>query len=408
MAYKFQFGAARMSGSLTQEEGMIIDAGGLKVTAGGINLDAGGLDANNTGMTNVGAVSGVSTLAIGGALSGVTTIAASGLASLGSLAVDDSSTIGCDSDTDLITLASTKVTLASNAALEFADAGEKISRSGDGYLDILAGTKINLSGAVGMNGTCQVSGDLAAATITMTGFAVDADGDTNLKALRVDDGSTIGCDSDTDLLTLASTTVTVASNAALQFADAGEKISRSADGFLDILAGTKVNLSGAVGMNSTLAVVGAVTMGGAVTLGDATGDDLTFTGRAASSVVPKTDGSYDLGTTTLRWGTIYVDNIVGADTKFDVETVAGGATIAAGTDFALCSAGNGTTVTLPALGASSAGKSLYIKLSASVGDQIIAAGSNDFIEGTLGSIRLESTGSAVQLVAYDAGTWFVV
>jgi len=48
-----------------------------------------------------------------------------------------------------------------------------------------------------------MTGDMTAGTITMTGFTVDADGDTALKSLAVDDGSNIGCDSDTDLMTLS-------------------------------------------------------------------------------------------------------------------------------------------------------------------------------------------------------------
>ena len=54
------------------------------------------------------------------------------------------------------------------------------------------------------------TGDLTMGTITMSGFTVDADGDTALKSLAVDDSSTIGCDSDTDLLTLSDGLVVVA------------------------------------------------------------------------------------------------------------------------------------------------------------------------------------------------------
>ena len=55
-----------------------------------------------------------------------------------------------------------------------------------------------------------MTGDMTAGTVTMTGFSVDADGDTALKSLKVDDGSTIGCDSDSDLVTLADGVLTVA------------------------------------------------------------------------------------------------------------------------------------------------------------------------------------------------------
>ena len=61
------------------------------------------------------------------------------------------------------------------------------------------------------------SGDLTMGTITMTGFSVDADGDTALKSLAIDDSSTIGCDSDTDLLTLADTSITIAADSALTY-----------------------------------------------------------------------------------------------------------------------------------------------------------------------------------------------
>jgi len=54
-----------------------------------------------------------------------------------------------------------------------------------------------------------MTGDMTAGTITMTGFTVDADGDTALKSLLVDDSSTIGCDSDTDLMSLADGALTV-------------------------------------------------------------------------------------------------------------------------------------------------------------------------------------------------------
>ena len=60
-------------------------------------------------------------------------------------------------------------------------------------------TDRDLVNLVDVDGT----GDLTMGTITMTGFAVDADGDTALKSLKVDDGSTIGPDSIGDMITLA-------------------------------------------------------------------------------------------------------------------------------------------------------------------------------------------------------------
>ena len=71
---------------------------------------------------------------------------------------------------------------------------------------------------------------------------------------------------------------------------------------------------------------------------------------------------------------------------------------------AFVTVGNGTTVTLPA---ATKGKAVRIKLSASVGDSIIAAANGDTVENGA-SIRLESTGSAVTLVAVDTQGWYVI
>lgn len=64
---------------------------------------------------------------------------------------------------------------------------------------------------------------------------------------------------------------------------------------------TTLAASGAAALASTLSVAGAATFNGAVTLGNATADDITVTGRLASSVVPKTTNLYDLGSTSLRY-----------------------------------------------------------------------------------------------------------
>ena len=72
-----------------------------------------------------------------------------------------------------------------------------------GSLHVNSSEIISSAGAVANVTSIDGSGDLTMGTITMTGFSVDADGDTALKSLAVDDGSTIGPDSVTDLITLA-------------------------------------------------------------------------------------------------------------------------------------------------------------------------------------------------------------
>ena len=91
--------------------------------------------------------------------------------------------------------------------------------------------------------------------------------------------------------------------------------------------------AGNAGSFTTLTASGATTLNGAVTLGDATGDDVVITGRIAGHIVPKTNDTYDLGTSSLRWRTAYL-----AASTLDL----GGATIS--------SDGSGT-ITIAAAGA---------------------------------------------------------
>lgn len=157
MAYKFQLGDATLSGSLTQEGDIIAKSGG---------------DASK----------GVVSASLGIRMPAAGTITARG----GDLALDV---------TDLLKLdAITNGTVAANKAVVVD--GDK---DADGFRNI--------------DGT----GDLTMATISMSGFTVDADGDTALKSLAVDDSSTIGCDSDTDLLTFANQSITMAADAALTY-----------------------------------------------------------------------------------------------------------------------------------------------------------------------------------------------
>jgi len=90
-----------------------------------------------------------------------------------------------------------------------------------------------------------------------------------------------------------------------------------------------------------------------------------------------------------------------------------GTTISSSADFALIKSGaalpgtGGSTYTLPG---ASAGKVLYVKLSASVANVTVTAASGDRIEGgsLAGNIILESTGSAVTLIAYNGSDWWIV
>ena len=46
---------------------------------------------------------------------------------------------------------------------------------------------------------------------------------------------------------------------------------------------------------------GDITIGGNIILGDDVTDDITISGQLDSDLIPKTDATYDLGSTTKKW-----------------------------------------------------------------------------------------------------------
>ena len=85
----------------------------------------------------------------------------------------------------------------------------------------------------------------------------------------------------------------------------------------------KLKVVKAVDLDDTLNVDGDTTLNGAVTLGDATGDDLTFIGRAASGITPKANGTLSLGTAALRFDGQF-DDLVADDLTVDTDAGVGG------------------------------------------------------------------------------------
>jgi hypothetical protein len=328
---------------------------------------------------------------------------------------------GDDADVSLTHVADTALQLNSTRQLRFNDWSANISSSAANYLDLFANTQINLSGAVNVaSSTLTVNG----AIVAETGLIPDANDSSYIGTtskgfsdLYLADGAVISMGdggADVTFTHVADTGVLLNSTNRIQFNDASQYIGASSAADLDLAATTDINLdcttvdiNGACDISNNLTVAGVTSLQGNIDLGNATGSTITPLARFDGDLVPNADSSIDLGTTALRYSTLYVDSIVGANMAFDVETVGGGGTIAAGTDFALINTGSGVTVTMPA---ASAGHVVRVKLSSSIGDVILKAAAGDVIEGSAaaGSIRLESTGSAVTCVAYDAGTWFVI
>ena len=237
-----------------------------------------------------------------------------------------------------------------------------------------------LSGALAQTGSLQIIDDDGS---VMASIARDTGNFDTTGTITCDDSITI------DSITITDTELGYLDGLTLGTVAASKVVTADASGDF---SGYR-NISG----SGTLQAVGNAYLGGTLAVsGNQT---------SAGNIIPDGDSARDLGSNGVRWANIYVDSITGATVALTVESRAGGQTISSATGFALVTAGDGAIVTLPA---ASAGKELTVKLSSSIGDVILAAGSGDVIEDpTTTQIRLQSTGSAVKLTAYDAQTWFV-
>ena len=216
MAYKFQIGAARLSGSIIQSDG----TGDLRATT----VDS---------------------------LVSEATIAATGLASLdGGINTNDDFTV--DVDGNLVAVAGTYSGLASL----------------DGGINVNDTLTVSTAGAVAGATSIDGSGDLTMGSITMSGFTVDTDGDAVAKTLAVPDGATIGNASRADMLTLAASAVTVKNDAdfniaktsGLQLAGAAVTSTAAELNLLDAITRGSIVIGDASGASARLAKGGANTV----------------------------------------------------------------------------------------------------------------------------------------------------
>ena len=122
--------------------------------------------------------------------------------------------------------------------------------------------------------------------------------------------------------------ILIASTEKLQFRDTAIYINSSADGQLDIVADTEVqiatttvDINGAVDISGNLAVGGNLVVtgtttfnGGTLTLGDSASDNVVFGADVDSSIIPDDDDTYDLGSSSQQWRNLYVDGTAYVDT----------------------------------------------------------------------------------------------
>jgi len=133
--------------------------------------------------------------------------------------------------------------------------------------------------------------------------------------------------------------VLIATNEKIQFRDTAIFINSSADGQLDLVADTEiqiaattvdinglVDISGNLTVGGDLSVAGTTSFsGGTLNLGDGAGDSVVFGADVNSSIIPNTDSTFDLGSDTQEWRDLFLDGTAHIDT-LDVDvnaTVAG-------------------------------------------------------------------------------------
>jgi hypothetical protein len=86
-------------------------------------------------------------------------------------------------------------------------------------------------------------------------------------------------------------------------------ISSSSDINLTPSGSGSVTINSNVLVNGNLHATGVITADGNIQLGDNPGDTITFTGEVNSNILPNVTNTYNLGSNTHRWNTLYANNI---------------------------------------------------------------------------------------------------
>ena len=145
------------------------------------------------------------------------------------------------------------------------------------------------------------------------------DGTANIDTLQVDESATITADltvnGNTTLGNAAGDTVTVTARVASNLVpstddtyDLGTSGNEWKDLYIDGTARVDT-----LQVDESATITADLTVNGNTTLGNATGDTVTFTARAASNFLPSVDGTYDLGSSANEWQDLYIDGVARID-----------------------------------------------------------------------------------------------
>ena len=216
---------------------------------------------------------------------------------------------GADNDVTLTHVADTALLLNDAIKLTFRDSALSVSSSTDGQLDIDADTEVEITTPI-----LEISADATVGD------------DLTLKSDAAVLG--FGADTDTTLTHVADTGLLLNSTRQLQFGDSGTYIHQSADGVLDLVSDTEIeinattiDINGNADISGTLGVTGAATFAGNVTVDgnlDVTGtfdlSDSNFT-NAGDIQLDSITGDGDTNTSIAFSGSDVITVTAGGDAQ---------------------------------------------------------------------------------------------
>ena len=269
-------GAADVRGKFTAVGVSDLD-GGIDVNASKFTVSTAGAVVADSSISGAAgsfdAITGVSLdvqsggISNAGAIAGATTIDASGDLTVGSItmaefAVDGSGNTDVDGTLNVEGVPTFQAQSVHSAGATFNSAG------------------LAACGAIAGASTIDGSGALTMGTITMTGFTVDADGDTAVKSLDVNSAASID----------NAGAVSAASYSATGFGAFGGGYSSGGSG-ATISASGAIQANGAVLLDSTLAVTGTVTAKGNMVIGSSAANTFACASQLTASNGLSVEGS---------------------------------------------------------------------------------------------------------------------
>jgi hypothetical protein len=182
------------------------------------------------------------------------------------------------------------------------------------YLDVV-NSRIGIKTAsptadLDVNGTIKttdvlVDNQLSVGDISITGNTINSSSSTINFTASAGQATVYHARLQIDDFEIAGNTIsTIVSNSPIELRPNGT-------GTVDILANT--NITGNLNVTGSINATGNVTIGGNIIIGDDLSDTITINASIRSSLIPETDIIYDLGSSSFRWRTAFLNNFTASN-----------------------------------------------------------------------------------------------